>query len=96
MESESLHVKDDTRKLRERKIARLIEQWRRPIRAAIQGSRKDKAISQEEVAERMSWTQDIVSNIEAGRREITVAEFIVLAQQIGVDPELMFRRVIRW
>jgi transcriptional regulator with XRE-family HTH domain len=89
-------MKDDTRAIREKKVNRLIEQWQRSVRAAVQGSRKDKGLTQEDAAERMAWTQDIVSNIEAGRREISVAEFIVLAQQFDIDPEVMFRRVIRW
>ena len=89
-------MKDDTRAIREKKVNRLIEQWQRSVRAAVQGSRKDKGLTQEDAAERMAWTQDIVSNIEAGRREISVAEFIVLAQQFDIEPEVMFRRVIRW
>lgn len=87
---------DQSRKIRQKKIARLTEQRDQAVRAAIQGSRKDKGLSQEDAAERMGWTQDILSNVEAGRRGITVAEFIVLAQQMDVDPEVMFRRVLRW
>ena len=44
----------------------------------------------------MAWTVNMLSNIEQGRRNITVAGFIVLAQQMDVDPEVMFRRVLRW
>lgn len=84
------------RKIRQRKIARLIQQWELPVRTAIQGSRKDRGLSQEVVARDMAWTQDILSNIESGRREITVPEFIVLAKQMGVEPEVMFRRVLKW
>jgi transcriptional regulator with XRE-family HTH domain len=89
-------VIDDARKTRERKIARLIQQWRRAVRTAIQGTRKDRDLTQVETAERMCWTQHIVSNIEAGRRDISVSEFIVLANELGVEPETMFRRVLRW
>lgn len=44
----------------------------------------------------MGWSHDILSNIEAGRTQITVSEFIVLAQQMDVDPAVMFRRVLKW
>jgi transcriptional regulator with XRE-family HTH domain len=63
------------------------KQWQRSVRVAIQGTRKDKDLTQEEAAARMCWTQDIVSNIEAGRRDISVSEFIVLANELGVEPE---------
>jgi transcriptional regulator with XRE-family HTH domain len=74
----------------------LIEQWELAARNALQVSRKDKKLSQREVAERMSWTVDIVSNIEKGRRKITLAEFIVFARQCDIDPQQLFRRVLRW
>jgi plasmid maintenance system antidote protein VapI len=47
-------------------------------------------------AECLAWTVNMSSNIEQGRRNITVAEFIFLAQQMDVDTEVMFRRVLRW
>jgi transcriptional regulator with XRE-family HTH domain len=85
-----------TRKNRKRKIDKLIEQWKRSAQTAIAGSRKDKGLNQAEAAELMAWTVHMMSNVELGRRDITVAEFVVLAQQMGVDPEVMFRRVLRW
>jgi len=87
---------DEKRKIRAKKIEKLISQWRHSVQVAIQGSRKDKGLNQATAAERMAWTVDIMSNIEKGRRAITVAEFIVLAQQMGIDPEVMFRRVLKW
>jgi len=85
---------DEKQKNRAKKIDKLISQWRRAVQAAIQISRKDRKLSQAAVAERMAWTPDIMGNVEKGRREITVAEFIVLAKQMGLDPEVMFRRVL--
>jgi ribosome-binding protein aMBF1 (putative translation factor) len=89
-------LSEQTKKARQKKIERLIAQWDASVRTAIQGSRRDKGINQEAAAERMAWTADILSNIESGRRSITVSEFIILAGQIGVDPEVMFRRVLKW
>ena len=86
----------EARMTRSRKIAKLIEQWDKAVRYAVQVSRKDKRLSQETVADRMAWSVDVMANMEQGRRDITVAEFIVLAQQIGVDPETMFRRVVKF
>lgn len=86
----------EIRAQRQKKIDRLLSQWSKSARQAIQGSRKDVGLNQEVVSERMGWTIDVLSNVEAGRRKITIEEFIVLAQQMGVDPETMFRRVMRW
>jgi ribosome-binding protein aMBF1 (putative translation factor) len=89
-------LSEQTRKTRQKKIDRLVAQWDQSVRHAIQGSRRDKGLNQETAAERMGWSLDILSNVEAGRRDITVAEFIVLAQQMDVDPVVMFRRVMNW
>lgn len=87
---------EQTRKNRQRKVQRLIEQQSRSVQNAISGTRKDKGLTQTEVAERMGWSTVVVGNIEQGRRDITLSEFIVLAQQMDFDPEVMFRRVLRW
>lgn len=89
-------MQDDKRRNQAKKIQRLIEQWDRSVKSAIQGSRKDQRLTQERLAERMAWTIDRMSNVEQGRTEITVSEFIVLAHQMGVDPAVMFRRVLKW
>jgi transcriptional regulator with XRE-family HTH domain len=86
----------DERTNRAKRIAKLIEQTNRSVQAAIAGTRKDKGLNQEDAAERMAWTVNIMSNIEQGRREITVSELIVLAREIDVDPEVLFKRVLRW
>jgi transcriptional regulator with XRE-family HTH domain len=91
-----VHLSEQTKKARQKKIERLIAQWDASVRTTIQASRKDKGLNQEVSAERMGWTVDILSNVESGRRAITVSEFIVLAKQMGVEPEVMFRRVLKW
>jgi len=86
-------LNDDARK---RKSARLVEQWQRAVRAAIQGTRKDRHLSQEDLAALLGWTRNMIANIESGRREISVAEFIVLAGALEIAPEVLFRRVLSW
>lgn len=83
----------EKRRNRSNKIARQIEQWDEAVRYAIQLTRRQQGLSQEVVAELMGWSIDIVSNVEKGRRKISVAEFIVLAEQIGLSPETLLRRV---
>lgn len=81
---------------RRKKIERLIQQWTQSVQIAVSGSRKDKGLGQIEVAEMMGWSRDKLGNIEQGRTAISVAELIVLSKEMGVDPEVMFRRVLKW
>ena len=84
------------KKTRSPRVGKLIEQADRAVRRTISESRKDRGLSQEATAELMGWTVDMMGNIEKGRRGITVAEFIVVAKQLGLNPETMFRRVLKW
>jgi ribosome-binding protein aMBF1 (putative translation factor) len=86
---------EDKRKIRA-KSARLMSQWDHSMRVAISGTRRDKGWSQEDVADRTGWTVDIISNIETGRKAVTIPEFCWLARAMDVDPEVMFRRVLKW
>ena len=85
-----------TRKTRKAKIDRLLAQYARPVQQAISGSRKDKGLNQTEAAELMGWSMGTLANIEEGRRQISVLEFIVLAKQMDIDPVAMLKRAIDW
>lgn len=90
-----MQSEDEKRAIRARKISRLIKQWEAAVQYAIQTSRKQLGVSQAMLAERMGWSHDMISNVEKGRREISVAEFIVLAEQIGIAPETLFKRITK-
>lgn len=87
-------MSDEKKQNQARKIAKLIEQEARAVRLEIQTARKDRGLSQEEAASRMAWTVDVMGNIEKGRREISLPEFIVLARQMGSDPITMLKKML--
>ncbi|MEJ0038731.1 MAG: helix-turn-helix transcriptional regulator [Gammaproteobacteria bacterium] len=53
-------------------------------------------LTQEELAKRMGWSREVLSNIEQGRRALTVSDLILIARALDLDPETLFRRVLRW
>jgi transcriptional regulator with XRE-family HTH domain len=56
--------------------------------------RSDADLRQEDLGRRMGWSREIVSNIEQGRRGVTVDEFIVLAEQVHEDPVTLFQGIL--
>ena len=56
-------------------------------------SRKDAKLSQERLAERINSTQSFVSKVERAQRRIDMAEFVLIARAIGVDPTALIRAV---
>ncbi len=59
-------------------------------------TRRDKDVSQEALADRLGVSRDVVANIEAGRRRVEVSDLILIGRALDVDPEVLFRRVMRW
>ena len=55
--------------------------------------RKNAALSQVLLAERLRCHQSLVARIESGQRRIDVVELIIIARAIGVGPEEIVARV---
>ena len=54
--------------------------------------RKEQSLTQKELAERLGKPQSFVSKYESGERKLDVIEFILISQQIGVDPKEAFSK----
>lgn len=57
--------------------------------------RKANGVTQDELAARLKAGQSFVSKVERGERRIDVAEFVVIAQAIGQDPEKLFGSLLQ-
>ncbi len=72
------------------------DRWNRAVCAVLAATRRDKDVSQEDLADKLGVSRDVVANIEAGRRRIEVSDLILIGRALDVDPEVLFRRVMRW
>jgi len=72
------------------------ERWNRAVVAVLAATRRDKDVSQEALADKLGVSRDVVANIEAGRRRVEVSDLILIGRALDVDPEVLFRRVMRW
>lgn len=57
-------------------------------------ARKSAGLTQVELARRLGKPQPFVSYLERGERRIDVIEFCAVARAIGVEPEVLFSKVI--
>jgi len=78
------------------KKPRTREDWERVVIAVIKASREDADLSRQELAARLKLTYSQIVNIENGRREVGLVDFLMLANAIDVDPVELFQRVARW
>ena len=59
----------------------------------LRAARKKQGLAQWEVAERLGVQQPLVAKIERGTRRLEVAEFVDVAQAIGVDPSRIIEKL---
>ena len=86
-------VSDNPRKASKKAVR---EQWHRAAVAVIAASRRDAGIKQDDLAAKLGWSRSKVAKIEAGARRIELPDFVLIARALNIDPETMFRRVMRW
>ncbi|MBS0420714.1 MAG: helix-turn-helix transcriptional regulator [Proteobacteria bacterium] len=53
-------------------------------------------MTQEDLANQLGWHRNRIAKIESGERRIDVPEFISIANALGIAPEALFGRVLRW
>ena len=73
-----------------------MNKWDHATAIVIAASRREVKVSQAQLAEKMGWQPSIITKIENRKREVTVAEFIVIAEALGFDPEVLFARILQW
>ncbi len=68
----------------------------RAVITVIAATRREADLTQEDLAGRLGWHRSTIAKIEAGERRLDVAEFILIAGALKVEPEVLFGRVLRW
>ena len=62
---------------------------------AIKEARTDSDMNQEELGKKIGMTRAQVANLETGRRQIHIAEFVAIAAALGVNPVSLMARVCK-
>jgi hypothetical protein len=70
--------------------ARLMRVWVSVLR----GARQDSDLTQIQIAQALGYTEDVISNIEALRTPISVADSILWAARCGLDEAELFERYL--
>lgn len=77
-------------------IDTLHQRWNRAVAAVISATRRDADLTQQQLAASLRVHRNTIVRIEAGKRAMTVAEFMLFANELKVSPSELFDRVLRW
>jgi ribosome-binding protein aMBF1 (putative translation factor) len=72
------------------------ERLERIIVSVLKASREDLDVSRAELANRLGWKPEQIAELEIGRRIVRAADLILIARALGIEPEKLFHRVMRW
>lgn len=64
------------------------------FRALLSSYRKEKSLTQLELAEKLGKPQSYVSKYESGERRLDVIEFIDICKSLQIDPLIIINRLI--
>lgn len=64
------------------------------LKQALVDARRDRGLSQVEVAALLARPQSFVSKYERGERRLDVIEFLEVAHTLGVDPITLLQQVL--
>jgi len=73
--------------------------WHPSYRAAIMvlgAVRRELKVTQQDLAKLLGWPRYRCSKIETGDRQLYFAEFVAIAEVLGVDPCELLAQVLRW
>jgi len=73
-----------------------VSEWNRAIASVLSQTRRDADVSQVALASMMGWHRSKVVKIEGARASILLAEAILVAQALKIDPQKFVARVLRW
>jgi transcriptional regulator with XRE-family HTH domain len=70
--------------------------WNRATTAVVSGTRNDADLSQEDIAKALKLSLRTVSRMEAGMREMTVADLALFARLTKTTPAALIDLITRW
>jgi DNA-binding XRE family transcriptional regulator len=62
--------------------------------SVFRGARQDADLTQEEAADLVGWSKDVIVNFENNRRDLGVADLILFCEKAAIDPAELFERVL--
>jgi DNA-binding transcriptional regulator YiaG len=70
--------------------------WERTAAIVLTGTRRQLNVSQQELADRLGWTRNMVANLESGRRAMRLSDLFLIATALGTSAELLMQRIVTW
>ncbi len=70
--------------------------WDRVAATVLTATRRHKGVSQQETADKLGWSRNMVANLESGRRVVRFGDLILISQALDTEPQTLVTRIMQW
>jgi transcriptional regulator with XRE-family HTH domain len=79
-----------------KKVAAQRDRLDKATSVLLAASRKDRDMNQQQLADRLGWTRDMVANVESGRKAVTLRDFVHFCEVLDLDAQMMLGQILTW
>lgn len=66
------------------------------LMAVLRATRAEAGLTQLELSEKMGRANNYITKVETGERRLVFLDFLEIADQLGIDPQKLMERILRW
>jgi plasmid maintenance system antidote protein VapI len=77
-------------------VVQVLQRWRKTVGAVIAAAIRDSDRKQNQVAQAVGMSENVLSEIVQGHRKTELGEIVMIARAINVDPMVLIRRMLNW
>lgn len=74
----------------------MLQRWRKTVGAVIAAAIRDSDRKQNQVAQAVGMSENVLSEIVQGHRKTELGEIVMIARAINEDPLVLIRRMLSW
>ena len=79
-----------------KKAEEIRKRWDRAAAVVMNATRRHNDTSQQELADRLGWSRNMIANLESGRRAVRFGDLIMVAKALEIEPQTLVGRIMQW
>lgn len=66
------------------------------VAIVLKATRVETGANQDDVAQKLGWTRNMVANLENGRKEVSLVDLMLFAEALEMEPIKLIQRILQW
>jgi transcriptional regulator with XRE-family HTH domain len=66
------------------------------LMAVLRATRVEAGLTQLQLSDKMGRANNYITKVETGERRLAFLDFLEIATHLGIDPQKLMERILRW